>query len=709
MKKSPTLLSVLLILSALFSIFYGASVASAELCPIQEGRAVCTLDQKTYDNKRECLRNCVSDQTGETPVASPPDQPEPGSCIDADGDLHGENCDAGSDCNDSESSLTDDCNVCGNGVAEASNNEECDEGDDNGKWIGDVSRTCSDGSKVDGQSRCTENCRFERTFQSCPDGTQGSTATRPQPIECNIVDGKAICESGNPRREFSSRRACLRECVSGEVEGTTGSEGNEPEKADLIVEIIRAPDEVITGNGYRIIARVRNAGRNGTLESSRSGSPFRVILQLVDAGNSRTRFFLGERLVARLDPGRRSDLTFVWNDVPELTGRRYRFEAVVDTQDKIDESDEGNNVHSIPVTVREREPGNSVTTESLCVEESGRAICTTGNPKSDFGSDSRECLRRCRPEPLAEGIDLIVDVILPDKAVIYESYNLTVRVTNIGSQRAYRDFRTFVVHKSPAWQNPRYANETVIRGLGPDKTVEIKFPRYSTTPSILEYTAHVDADNYIDEANEENNNDTARMQIVTLAADLVTTNAVPVPSENNEFRVSTTIKNQGNVRLSRHAEVRAVINSSGESIPRTLCAGASIMRSALQPGKSGRSVTYLRKTANGRDCLLGKGKYTLVVTVGEDKYTKDFSFGADPETSALVCPALDDVSPYGFAAKPVGFRSVPDLYCDLTGVLSQQKNIRSPCDNSFECKSNLCAAGVCVNEARLNEALAAIS
>ena len=550
MKKIPNLLLVLVLLTVSIGLDTDLSVASDDLCVIQEGKVICTADQKVYDSKRICLRRCVPGQSGVSPPAIPPRQPVPGSCIDADGDLHGRNCNAGPDCNDSERLLTDNCNVCGNRVAEASNSEECDWGNDNGKWVVETSGKCSDGTNAYVQWKCHNNCKLERFTPQCSTGTTTPPSTEPGRVECLISGGNAICSSGNPQREFNSRRLCLRRCVPGQVPaGTDGDSGGE-KKPDL----------------------------------------------------------------------------------------------------------------RVPYSASSEYP------------------------------------------------DLQVTLIPPETAVLYDHYNVTVRVSNTGGRRADRTFRTFVIFgRDRATHGEQGARNMVVHWLDPGRAVEQKFERYSTTLGSLEYEAHVDADNVIDEINEKNNDATAQMTILEFGALLTTQQAVLVPYQDNRFRVSAVIKNEGNTRLSRQARVTALINQSFGNSQKTVCSGEGFMKIALQPGKSARSVIYLKKTGSQQSCVLQKGDYTLSLFVGADRFVKHFGFGADPANPALVCPALDDVTPYGFAAKPVGFRSVIDLYCDLNGVLSPQKNVKSPCVNSFECKTNLCAAGICVNEARLNDALSKIS
>ena len=559
MKKSPVIVIVLVVSVALFTLISGASPASGNLCPIRDGEVVCTSDEKTYDSKRECLRECAPGQTGEPPV-SPPDT---GSCIDADGDFHGENCDAGPDCNDSEHSLTDNCNVCGNNVVEASNNEKCDRGNDNGKWR-DVSIKCSDGSTVSGNSRCTDNCRLENPTESCPEGTQASTDTETRQTECNISGGKVICSSGNPRREFISRRDCLRECVPGQSEETSGG---------------------------------------------------------------------------------------------------------------------------------------------LCVEEDGRVKCTTENPRADFGSDFDECLLRCKPEAYREGPDLQVKIIIPDYVFQNSPYELKVVISNRGDEAVDKRFFTNVSFKDATGRTQRDTKKITITGLGPREEYVKTFSRVPTTLGILEHLAHVDVHDSVKETNENNNKDNARMTIRRNVA-LVTTAAWPHPHENNIFSADLVIENRGNT-LTQDSKIRVFINQShASSSTKTVCSGEHDL-GPVQPGDSRTVSPRLKKRSQRNpDCILFRGtNYTLAVLVEDDLYTRNFGFGTDPENPVLVCPVLNPDNAYSLVSKPVGVRTSPDLYCDLKGVLWQQKPIKNECVNSFECRSNICAAGVCVDEEMLNLAL----
>ena len=364
-----------------------------------------------------------------------------------------------------------------------------------------------------------------------------------------------------------------------------------------------------------------------------------------------------------------------------------------------------------------------------CENINGKAICKSGNPQREFG-DWIACLIHCVPgqatgtitivpyPPSSQDPDLRVEIIVPSISSLYDHYNVTVRISNTGNKRAEHTFRTFVIFDTDrAVHGEQGAKSIIVNGLGPGRVVEQKFERYSTSSGNLEYVAHVDADNVIREKNEKNNKATARMTILGYSTrptgiGLITQQATPVPDEGNEFRISAVIKNEGNVNSLRQIRVRGFINQSGRNSKNQVCFGERIINSALSPGNSRRSVIFLKKTGSLQSCVLEKGNYTLSILVGTHNFVRHFGFGADPANPSLVCPVLDDVSPYGFVAKPVGFRrSYPlyDLYCDLDGVLSQQKNLRSPCVNSFECKTGVCAAGMCMNSATLNYAISRIT
>ena len=364
-----------------------------------------------------------------------------------------------------------------------------------------------------------------------------------------------------------------------------------------------------------------------------------------------------------------------------------------------------------------------------CENINGKAICKSGNPQREFG-DWVACLIHCVPgqatgtitivpyPPSSQDPDLRVEIIVPSISSLYDHYNVTVRISNTGNKRAEHTFRTFVIFDTDrAVHGEQGAKSIIVNGLGPGRVVEQKFERYSTSSGNLEYVAHVDADNVIREKNEKNNKATARMTILGYSTSptgisLITQQALPVPDEGNEFRISAVIKNEGNVNSLRPIRVRGFINRSGRNSQNSVCFGERIIDSSLSSGNSRRSVIFLKKTGSLQSCVLEKGNYTLSILVGTHNFVRHFGFGADPANPSLVCPAINDVSPYGFVAKPVSFRrSYPlyDLYCDLDGVLSQQKNLRSPCVNSFECKTGVCAAGMCMNTATLNYAISRIT
>ena len=137
--------------------------------------------------------------------------------------------------------------------------------------------------------------------------------------------------------------------------GTSHLSGPAPEKADLTVDIIEAPDEFVVGASYRMIARIGNSGGNGTPEGTNAdNSSFRVLIRIVYLGAFPEKVFdVRESWVNGLAEGKQLDWVFFWDKVPQLRPGRYRLEVLVDADSEIDEINENNNVNSVILSLEQ--------------------------------------------------------------------------------------------------------------------------------------------------------------------------------------------------------------------------------------------------------------------------------------------------------------------------------------------------------------------
>ncbi|MBI3037042.1 carboxypeptidase regulatory-like domain-containing protein [Candidatus Woesearchaeota archaeon] len=143
-------------------------------------------------------------------------------CTDIDKDGYGANCAKGSDCNDADSRLTNNCNVCGNSVGESSNNEDCDYGSDNGKSTSTQYCYNYDPTYKISYVGCTSSCKFGTVpiCPSCGDEKCNGPETKAScaadcgvEITCgnNVLDSNEQCDTGS----FSSTKTKTQSCSVG--------------------------------------------------------------------------------------------------------------------------------------------------------------------------------------------------------------------------------------------------------------------------------------------------------------------------------------------------------------------------------------------------------------------------------------------------------------------------------------------------------------
>ena len=243
------------------------------------------------------------------------------------------------------------------------------------------------------------------------------------------------------------------------------------------------------------------------------------------------------------------------------------------------------------------------------------------------------CIRKCYPQLPLRGSDLKAEIILPEEAFQYSKYSVKVKVSNIGQERFDEPFRTVLYHKYDLSDSIRgEIKEFTTSGLAPGRSVQEIFEVEPNWNGYIKYFAHTDADELIIETNESNNHDSAEMTVLPFGPNLITETASPVPYENNQFRVSAKIKNNGKISARTVSEVSAYIAESLSGSKGTvICSGKETKNSLLYAGDSSRAVIQLTKTEGNGNCILERGNYVLEVKVGTDVYLKTFSFGVDRE------------------------------------------------------------------------------
>ncbi|MFH1636790.1 MAG: putative metal-binding motif-containing protein [Candidatus Woesearchaeota archaeon] len=85
----------------------------------------------------------------------------------------------------------------------------------------------------------------------------------------------------------------------------------------------------------------------------------------------------------------------------------------------------------------------------------------------------------------------------------------------------------------------------------------------------------------------------------------------------------------------------------------------------------------------------------------QTKYCTDSRCGSNPKSEVISCkPITPDTSCNGCTHQGscvfFGFRE-QNNYCDVNKKFSPQKNDSTVCSNNYECKSNVCSEGMCVN------------
>ena len=77
---------------------------------------------------------------------------------------------------------------------------------------------------------------------------------------------------------------------------------------------------------------------------------------------------------------------------------------------------------------------------------------------------------------------------------------------------------------------------------------------------------------------------------------------------------------------------------------------------------------------------------------GADSNTLPSSIGAGGSATPFICNGCI----LGDKCVSVGYRN-NNNYCNLTGEFTTQVGSDETCNNSFECSSNVCAAGKCIS------------
>ena len=289
--------------------------------------------------------------------------------------------------------------------------------------------------------------------------------------------------------------------------GTSHLSGQSPEKADLSVNIIKAPEEIVAGEDYRLTVRISNSGGNGAPGGTNAdNSSFRALIRMVYLGTFPERVFdVRESRVHGLAGGKQLDWVFFWNNVPRLSPGRYRLEVLVDAGHEINETRESNNLASVILNLGQ----NAVSyPEDSCVAV-GQGCLKNEDccPGRGLYCSTSTCV--------VETPDLSVEIKeSPGQFNVNGEYELLTVISNTGGSGGNVDDSPFEImlrlvdRDRPSKVFP--VRQVKVMGLGGGKKIDWRFfwndlPRISEGRYRLE--VHVDSGLQIDESNESNNVD----------------------------------------------------------------------------------------------------------------------------------------------------------------------------------------------------------
>ena len=303
--------------------------------------------------------------------------------------------------------------------------------------------------------------------------------------------------------------------------GTSHLSGPAPEKADLTVDIIEAPDEFVVGASYRMIARIGNSGGNGAPGGTNADdSVFRVAILLSDVDRPSRVFVVREDWVNGLEGGKKLDWVFFWDKVPQLSPGTYRLNVLVDADSEIDEINENNNSDSVILrlgqTVVRYQDDSCVTVGEACLKNED--CC------EDLSLHCSAVTNRC----VVEKPDLTVEIKdFPNKLHLDGEYSILAVISNNGGSGGNADSSPFeVILELVDRDQPSRVHsigETEVMGLGGGKKIDWLFfwndvPRVPKGEYLLR--AYVDPNYKINESNEDNNDDSDILTVDSSCNDL---------------------------------------------------------------------------------------------------------------------------------------------------------------------------------------------
>ncbi len=164
-----------------------------------------------------------------------------------------------------------------------------------------------------------------------------------------------------------------------------------------------------------------------------------------------------------------------------------------------------------------------------------------------------------------------------------------------------------------------------------------------------------------------------------------------------DANVVLSISNLGKKKVSNPFAVAASIKKDGV----VLCTGEGTFSSSLDVTKSAAVVAYM-KGSTGASCSLQEGQpYDVEGTVDSKGQIPETN--ENDNTKIMRLTFLAAPSEFKCTAYTAGFRTQDGKYCDASGNAVAQKAGSQACDNSFECSSNFCAAGQCVESSVLKK------
>ena len=479
---------------------------------------------------------------------------------------------------------------------------------------------------------------------------------------CQTSTGEVICILNNKnygRNLGGCRLYCRADSGSVSNGGNTIQPGNSnPAQSDdktaganLVVRLIDPPSRMFKGDEYRVNVRISNVGDESTSENEKPGkNGFLTSLKLLD-GNGGLKAEIGNPMpVGRLSAGDSVTETFTWTPTESLSEGVYEYNAEVDIDNRITETNENDNLeddYRVSISSRTARDGPDLTIDIISVTDE------SGNPVTEL--------------------------------VTNRKYYVNTVIKNVGNEKISKWFVSTIRHSRGSVSGTcRYSQ------FGPaelNRLDRLSWNCHWTVPDSLQegaydLIANVDTQRQIEESDEHNRVlERIRIRKAT-SSNLAVHSASAVPGNNNRWNVETVFKNEGETKKEIKGFIRIEARIlKGSSV---VCKDEHFIYDDVMPGGSVSRTLQFADRAEG--CILDRGQHVLEIYLeGKRLYRRAFDSGG----GSLQCPSAS-------GRIVLGHRTESGLYCHESGVLKAQKTNGQACTNSYECRSNLCLSGKCV-------------